>query len=233
MATRQRLAWAGLPMEAHDFKLVSTYENFHFGKPNPTYYLEILAQLGWQEQPAVMIGDSLGNDAQPSSVLGIHFFLFRGGQPTQAGYESPQGGYREALDWIDEQSAHEHVPASLLAANVATLYATPAALLTTLQPFDTTLCQQSPAPGEWSVQQVLLHLTEADADLNIPRIQQILVHANPFITDLHNDLANGSTELTLPATLQHFVSGRKLLLTVLATITDSPATPSAIQNSAP
>lgn len=68
-AIRQRIEWAGL--NPGDFALITTYEQMHFSKPNPAYVAEILAQLGWPERPAVMIGNSLQDDLLPAAVLGL------------------------------------------------------------------------------------------------------------------------------------------------------------------
>jgi FMN phosphatase YigB (HAD superfamily) len=63
-AILQRLQWAGFTPEP--FRLISSYESFHFAKPNPAYYAEILAQLGWPNQPAAMVGNSLEDDILPA-----------------------------------------------------------------------------------------------------------------------------------------------------------------------
>ena len=44
IATWSRLAWLGL--SAGEFPLVTTFENSHFAKPNPRYYLEVCEKLG-------------------------------------------------------------------------------------------------------------------------------------------------------------------------------------------
>ena len=54
-AISQRLDWAGLKEVKTQFSIITSFENFHFAKPHPHYYAEILAQLGWPDQPAVMI----------------------------------------------------------------------------------------------------------------------------------------------------------------------------------
>ena len=44
VATMNRLRWAGFDPE--DFALFTTYEHYHYCKPNPAYYTEVLASLG-------------------------------------------------------------------------------------------------------------------------------------------------------------------------------------------
>ena len=45
-AILHRLSWAGLAPEQVPFALITDYERFHFAKPNPAFFAEILAQLG-------------------------------------------------------------------------------------------------------------------------------------------------------------------------------------------
>jgi HAD superfamily hydrolase (TIGR01549 family) len=74
-AQLQRLDWAGLSLKHYPFKLVTSYESLHFAKPNPAYYAEILAQLGWPDGPVCMIGDNLSDDILPAAMLGISTLL--------------------------------------------------------------------------------------------------------------------------------------------------------------
>ncbi len=221
IATSQRLAWAGFPIDRSGFKLVSTYEGFHFAKPNPAYYQEILAQTGCAEQPVVMMGDSLSNDGEPMLQLDIPFFHFNpGAAGTNHTGQFPAGGYDAALAWIDEQAEHDILPASIRTANIAALYATPAALATTLKPLTQAECDARPEPEEWSISEIIHHLTEADSGLNIPRIRQILANKNPFITDLHNGLNGQEHNPGIRYSLEKFIAGRKQLLTVLSSLQD-------------
>ena len=70
-AIEQRLSWAGMPLSQYPFSLVSSYEDFHFAKPNPAYFAEVLARLGWPEGDVLMVGDDLEQDIIPASRLGI------------------------------------------------------------------------------------------------------------------------------------------------------------------
>lgn len=71
-AIYHRVEWAGL--EREDFKLITTYEDMHFCKPNVEYYQEILSIIGKRSEEVMMVG----NDAQEdiiASKLGIKTFL--------------------------------------------------------------------------------------------------------------------------------------------------------------
>jgi HAD superfamily hydrolase (TIGR01549 family) len=70
LAIEARLAWAGLPVSAYDFDLVTTYENMHATKPHPVYYEEILMQIGVAAEEALMVGDDWENDMVPAASIG-------------------------------------------------------------------------------------------------------------------------------------------------------------------
>jgi FMN phosphatase YigB (HAD superfamily) len=72
----QRLEWANLSISDYpQISFVTSYEKMHFAKPNPAYYMEILALLGWPQEPVCMIGDTYTDDIQPSTIFGINGFF--------------------------------------------------------------------------------------------------------------------------------------------------------------
>ena len=70
-AIDQRLSWAGLHRDRFNFELVTTYENSHFAKPNPSYFAEILGKLGWSDDRYLVVGNDLEHDIFPANVLGL------------------------------------------------------------------------------------------------------------------------------------------------------------------
>lgn len=72
LATENRMRWAGLSPE--DFKLYTTYENSHYCKPNPKYYLEILEKIGCRPEECIMIGNDVSDD-MVTEKLGMKVFL--------------------------------------------------------------------------------------------------------------------------------------------------------------
>lgn len=72
IATRKRIAWAGLTPE--DFEFYTTYENSRFCKPNIDYYREVLAQLGSDPEECLMVGNDVGDDMIVEE-LGMKVFL--------------------------------------------------------------------------------------------------------------------------------------------------------------
>lgn len=63
-AIMERLKWAGI--DDLPFEWVTVYEEAHFCKPNPKYYLEVAAKIGVPPEECVMIG----NDMQEDMVAG-------------------------------------------------------------------------------------------------------------------------------------------------------------------
>ena len=73
-AIEQRLAWAGLPVTAYQFDLVTTFDNMHAAKPQTAYYQEILSHIRCEPGETIMVGDDWGNDIVPASTLGCHTY---------------------------------------------------------------------------------------------------------------------------------------------------------------
>jgi FMN phosphatase YigB (HAD superfamily) len=69
-AVEERLRWAGLPPEKYPFALLTTNETFHFVK-TPAYFAEVMARLGWPEDPVLVVGDDLHLDVIPARTLGL------------------------------------------------------------------------------------------------------------------------------------------------------------------
>ena len=72
-AIEARLSWVDLYPE--DFDLVTTYENSHFCKPNPKYYLEICEKLGLDPKKCLMVGNNTKEDVWAASQAGMDTYL--------------------------------------------------------------------------------------------------------------------------------------------------------------
>ncbi len=190
-AIHQRLSWAGLPPEDTPFDLITSYETFHFTKPNPAYFAEILAQLGWPDRPAVMVGNSPKDDIQPAAQAGLATFLLND-QPGTGSAEdvipTAQGSLADLIQWLDELDPDDlptnstHVPSMM-----ATLRSTPAALYTLTSRLTPEQWKRRPAPEEWSVTEILCHLRDVDREVNLPRLRKIIEEENPFIPGKDTD----------------------------------------------
>jgi FMN phosphatase YigB (HAD superfamily) len=101
-AIEQRLSWAGLPVEDHDFALVTSYDNMHATKPHPAYYEEILEQIGSTAESTLMVGDDWKNDVQPAAALGMHVYWIasEGAPPPDPGLIVGQGSLDDFYCWF-------------------------------------------------------------------------------------------------------------------------------------
>jgi HAD superfamily hydrolase (TIGR01549 family) len=68
-AINHRMEWAGVL--DYDFDLVTSYENMHFCKPNPRYYLEICDYIGIQPEQCLMVGNDVVDDIAAAAKVGM------------------------------------------------------------------------------------------------------------------------------------------------------------------
>ena len=71
-ATHARLRWAGL--DPTDFAEITTYENYHYCKPNMRYYQEVFARTGFDPEQCLMVGNNVDED-MIAKQLGCDVFL--------------------------------------------------------------------------------------------------------------------------------------------------------------
>ncbi|MDT8306308.1 MAG: HAD family hydrolase [Anaerolineae bacterium] len=106
-AIEHRLAWAGLPVDTHDFALVSSYENMHATKPQPDYYEEILRRLGAKPAETLMVGDDWKNDVEPAASVGIHVYWVApdGTLPPEPSLIAASGTLENFRRWFFDEEA--------------------------------------------------------------------------------------------------------------------------------
>lgn len=75
VAIEERMKWGRI----HDlpWKMVTTYEDMHYCKPNPQYYTEILTAIMREPGECVMVGNDTRDDLV-ASRLGLRTFLVEG-----------------------------------------------------------------------------------------------------------------------------------------------------------
>lgn len=173
-AQQQRVQWAGLRLE--DFEFVTGYEDFHFAKPSPAYYAEILARLGWPQAPVVMLGNDEELDLVPARALGVHTF-----------HVPKAEALAEFFHWLDAQDALEPPPPRTPPALTATLRATPAALRHITCDLPAERWRQRPRPEAWCLTEILCHLRDVEREVNLPRLQTVLRESNPFLAGQDTD----------------------------------------------
>lgn len=73
VAVLNRLRWAGL--DESYFSHICSYEEYHYTKPNPKYFLELLEKLELKAEECVHIGNDVNEDYLPATSVGIKTFL--------------------------------------------------------------------------------------------------------------------------------------------------------------
>ena len=182
-AIQHRLRWAGLPPERYPFALVTSYETCHFMKESVAYYPEVLAQMGWPDDPVVMIGDDIEREVKPTQAAGLPVFLVRKpGSGSRYPTDVPQGTLDAFPAWL-ENTDPETIKVKLLTtpALLATLRSTPAALATLASPLSEEDWGRRPKPGEWTLTEILCHLRDLEQEVYLPRLQKILSEEDPFL----------------------------------------------------
>ncbi len=101
VATNVRMNWAGVSPD--DFCYYTTYENSHYSKPNPKYYIEILEKIECQPEECVMIGNDVVEDMKAASSLGMKVFLLTDcmiNKNNEDISKYPHGGFEELKAYI-------------------------------------------------------------------------------------------------------------------------------------
>lgn len=187
----QRLKWAQLDPKDFPFALISSFETFHFAKPNPAFLAECLGRLGWPPGPIVMVGNSRSEDLAPASALGLPFYLVTE-QPDGAAAVMPQfscsGALEGALNWLKDiedrlPEPEFKTPEALL----AILRSTPALLHTFGRNLREDRWHIPLGADEWCFTEIICHLRDADQEINLSRLERILSEDNAFMAAVNAD----------------------------------------------
>ena len=190
-AIHQRLYWAGLPPEEYPFSIISTYETFHFAKPSPVFYAELLARLGWPVGPVVMIVNDFDMDIQPAELLNVPTYLLDDLGPElgkKLGSGSGSGNISSLSHWINQASlknlgyVYQNKESFL-----SIIKSTPAVIHTIIKelpnhPFTST----SQIEG-WSLNEILGHLGNEEKNVHLPSIQKFLSIKNLMFQETKTD----------------------------------------------
>jgi len=184
VAIHHRMRWAGLPPEHFSFKVVSAYEAFHFAKPHPAYFAEVLGRLGWPEGPVVMVGDNVQNDLPGSHALGLPtYWINATDAPSPDGIDlAGRGSIAGLRPWLESADLSTLEPVfSTPESLVAVMISTPAAISGLLKRASGPDLTRRPIPNEWSLTEIICHLRDTELEVNLPRLRMLLELDEPFI----------------------------------------------------
>lgn len=225
-AILQRLEWAGFPNASSLFALIPSYETFHFAKPALEYFAEFLGQLGWLNEPVIMVGDDYAMDILPARQMGLPTYWI----VDQEEYQVDKTDTRHAwgplsglIGWLNQTPRKVLQPECTSPATLtACLRATPAALASLVRIVPQPLWTVKPSPEEWSLTEIVCHLRDVEAEVNLPRLKSILKEQNPFLagkdTDLWANERNYQAQ-DLQKALEDFTRQRMELLNLLDQLT--------------
>lgn len=179
-AIRQRLEWAGFSKGPCPFEFATSYESFHFAKPNPAYYAEILGRLGVPPHQAALIGDDPINDLEPARRLGMAVYHVS----VEPGADFPGGPLTAAWEWLQGEAPEETRPeaGNQPVALLARLRGHLAALLHMAADLDAERWVEPPGEREWAPVEILCHLRDTELEVNQPRLRKMLEEESPFLS---------------------------------------------------
>jgi FMN phosphatase YigB (HAD superfamily) len=183
-AIEQRLEWAGVPASQYPYTLITSYETFHYTKPNLEYITEILAKCGRQPHEAAMIGNDLLLDLPPAAELGTA--VFHVSDDPDGPY--PSGDLDAAIQWLQETPAESDPtqwisPETLLALMRGNLIA-----FSELEKMvHEDQWKRKPSPDAWAPIEVLCHLRDVEKEINVHRVERILKEHEPFLSAQDSD----------------------------------------------
>lgn len=183
-AIQHRMRWAGLPPEQYPFEVVSSYETFHFTKPNPAYLAEALAKMQWPDGPVLVVGDDLERDMPAARDLDVPFYWVNAdGSPMPDGASLVgRGSITDLRRWLEARALSTLEPAfSTPGALLALLLSTPAALFGLAAQAEGPAMKRRPEPNEWSLGEILCHLRDSEQEVYLPRLRRVLEEEEPFI----------------------------------------------------
>ena len=224
-AILQRLDWAGLSARKYPFLLVPSYETFHFAKPSPAFYSEFLSVIGQPDGPVVMVGNDPVSDIAAARQAGLATFWVNDGILTAPeGAESiiAYDSLDDFLPWLDSIPPEELSPdCSTAHAILANLAGTAAAIDTLSRQMPSSAWIKKPSPDEWSLVEIMCHLRDVEAEVNLPRIKKVIQESNPFIPGKDTDPWAPERQYILQdcmEALSSYLSARIELLSVLESL---------------
>jgi FMN phosphatase YigB (HAD superfamily) len=169
-AILHRLRWAGLSPEKYPFIFISDFHNFHFAKVSVAFYPEFLSMMDWDDQPVLMVGDSMERDIIPSQKTGIPAFWLNQ-EPSISGASIPSGGFTDLVAFLETVNISSLVvdlkkPDSLL----AFLQATPAIIHSLILADSKKELSNTSSKNGSMLLEIIRNFQECEHEVNIPSL---------------------------------------------------------------
>jgi hypothetical protein len=168
-----------------------------------------------------MVGDDPENDIRCGLELGLAVYHVDGtpGEINNADGVIGTGSLENLLQWIDAQPVDQleprfNTPSALL----AILRSTPAALHIVCKELADALCSIRQQPDQWCQTEILCHLRDVEAEVNLPRLGKVIHETNPFIPGQDTDPwaeQRGYIQQNGSMALAGFITARKQLIDML------------------
>jgi FMN phosphatase YigB (HAD superfamily) len=172
-----RMHWAGLAVPA-DLAFITDADTMHFAKPDPAYYIEIVARLGIEPDEALMIGDNPLNDIEAARQAGLataHLGSDLADLPEMAAMLGSRA-------WGKYDNAPPISPGMVIQEMRGNLGAL-RGLVNTSKP---SAWSRQPDPDAWTTLQILTHLIDSERTAQRVRLASIMAEEQPFLVDPDN-----------------------------------------------
>lgn len=190
-AVQHRLNWAGLNSKEIPFMAITSFDTYHFAKPQPAYFAEVTARIGAFDHPVVMVGNDLVDDIIPAGKAGLPaFWLTESSDTLPDGLPtgSKSGIIEAVIPWLEEiEKNWIQGNSKTISAILASLSGGAAAIDALIRNLDDYSWNNKPTKTDWNITEIICHLRDVDRDVNLPRIKTILTEAQPFIAGVETD----------------------------------------------
>ncbi len=179
-ATHHRLRWAGL--DPAQFEIVSAFENFHFSKSHTAYYAEMLGQLGWPDEPVLMIGNDAERDLMPAHRLGLKTYFIDGESASSPGIEAGRGKLADLRPWLESTDLTTLEPSfKSPEAVLAILQSTPAVVQSLSASITKEQWEHEPSREDWALNEIVCHLRDTEREIHHMQLNLMLAREDAFI----------------------------------------------------
>lgn len=171
----QRIQALGLGDYLETFAFCSASDNTHFAKAEPAFYAEVVARVGAEPDETLLISDRRQCGRLPAKTVGLHTWQL-----------DKKTGIAQLLEHIQEAGwQHGYSGGPLRESMIRPQFlGNLGALYGLLDEVKEQQWRQKPDPDEWSILQILCHLSETETTVHQMRLQKILNAENPFIRAL-------------------------------------------------